>query len=64
MELSLLQAKQSQLSQLFLIGEKPSDHLCDLSLDLLQELKVSLVLGVPELDTVLEVRSHESRVEE
>ena len=33
------------------------------SLDLLQQLSVLLVLGVPELDAVLQVESHGNRVE-
>ncbi|XP_068808482.1 uncharacterized protein [Struthio camelus] len=54
---SLLQAKQAQLSQPFLIGEmlQPPNHLSSPSLDSLQELHVSLLLGNPEVDTVLQV---------
>ena len=52
-------------SDLVLIGEvlQPSDHFHYSLLDLLQQLSVSLVLGAPELDAVLQVGSHESRVE-
>jgi len=62
---SLLQAKQPQLSQPFLITEvlQLSDHLCGPPLDLLQQLRVLLVLGTPELDTGLQVGSHQSGVE-
>ena len=46
-EPSLLQAEQPQLSQPVPVGEvlQPSDHLCGLSLGLLQQLHVLLVLG-------------------
>ena len=44
-------------------GTQPSDNLCDPPLDLLQQLHILLVLEAPELDTVLQVESHESIVE-
>ncbi|KAK4810494.1 hypothetical protein QYF61_004274, partial [Mycteria americana] len=49
-------AKQSQLSQPFLIGEmlQSFHHLCGPALDSLQYVHVSLVLGSPELDTGLQ----------
>ena len=43
-------------------GFQPTDHLRGPPLDLLQQFHV-LVLGAPELDTVLQVRFHERRVE-
>ncbi|KAK4814100.1 hypothetical protein QYF61_008195 [Mycteria americana] len=62
---SLLQAEQPQLSQPVLVGEvlQPLDHFHGPPLDLLQQLHVLLVLRAPELDAVLQVRSHQSRVE-
>ena len=62
-EPSLLQAKQAQLfPQPFLIAEvlQPSDHLSGPPLDLLQELHILRVLGVPGLDAVLHVGPHKS----
>ncbi|KAK4818202.1 hypothetical protein QYF61_008586 [Mycteria americana] len=61
---SLLQAEQLQLSQPVLIGEvlQPLDHFHGLSLDPLQQHHVLLVLRAPELDALLHVRSHQSRV--
>ena len=41
---------------------QPSDHLHGPPLDLLQQLYV-LVLQAPKLDTILQVGSHESRIE-
>ena len=60
----LLQVKEPQLSQSVVVREvlQCSDHLCGPPLDLLQQLHVLLVLGAPELATVLQVGSHESRV--
>lgn len=60
-EPSLLQAKQLQLSQPLLVWHMlhSLNYLCDPSLNLLQYVHVSLVLGSPEPDTALEVRSHE-----
>jgi len=62
---SVLQAEEHQLSQPVPIGEvqQPSDHLQGSPLDLVQQVHVLLVLEVPELDTVLLVGPHESRVE-
>ncbi|KAK4825361.1 hypothetical protein QYF61_026880 [Mycteria americana] len=62
---SLLQAEQPQLSQPVLVGEvlQPSDHFHGPPLDPLQQLHVLLVLRAPELDAVLQVGSHQSRVE-
>ncbi|KAK4831083.1 hypothetical protein QYF61_015281 [Mycteria americana] len=64
-EPSLLQAEQPQLSQPFLIGDvfHPSDHFCGPPLDPLQQVHVFPVLRAPELDAVLQVGSHQSRVE-
>jgi len=61
----LLEAEQPQLSQPFLTGDvlQPLDHFCGPPLDLLQQLHVLLVLRAPELDTRLQVGSHQSRVE-
>ncbi|GAB0205260.1 hypothetical protein GRJ2_002991600 [Grus japonensis] len=58
-------AEQPQTPQPGLIGEvlQPSDHLHGPPLDSLQQLHVSPVLGTPDLDTVLQVESHKSRVE-
>ncbi|KAK4825592.1 hypothetical protein QYF61_000681 [Mycteria americana] len=58
-------AEQPQLSQPFLIGEvfHPSDHFHGPPLDLLQQLHVFPVLRTPELDAVLQVESHQGRVE-
>ncbi|KAK4822945.1 hypothetical protein QYF61_023445 [Mycteria americana] len=41
----------------------PSDHFCGPPLDLLQQVHVFPVLRAPELDAVLQVGSHQSRVE-
>ncbi|KAK4829762.1 hypothetical protein QYF61_006486 [Mycteria americana] len=62
---SLLQAEQPQLSQPVFIGEvlQPSDHFHGPPLDSLQQVHVLLMLGAPELDTVLQVGWHKSRVE-
>ncbi|KAK4821092.1 hypothetical protein QYF61_013420 [Mycteria americana] len=56
LEPSLLQAEQPQLSQTVFIGEvlQPSDHLRGPPLDSLQQLHVLLMLGAPELNTVLQ----------
>ena len=61
----LLKAEEPHLSHPVLTGEvlQPSDQLHGPPLDLLQRLHVLLVLGAPELDAVLQVRSHESRAE-
>ncbi|KAK4816170.1 hypothetical protein QYF61_011552 [Mycteria americana] len=42
---------------------QPSDHFCGPPLDPFQQLHVLPVLKAPELDTVLQVGSHQSRVE-
>jgi len=42
---------------------QPSDHLCGLSLDLLQQLHIPSVLGAPGLHTVLWMVPHEGRTE-
>ena len=65
LEPSLLQAEQSQVSQPFLTAEvfQPSDHLCGTPLGPLQQVHVFLVLRPPELDTALQVGSHQRRVE-
>ena len=62
LEPSLLQPKQSQFPQPFLIGEvlQPSDHLSGSPLDPLQELHVLSVLGTPGLDAVLQMGPHKS----
>jgi len=64
LEPSLLQTGQPQLSQLFFIGEvfQPSDHFCGASLDFLQHVHVLLVLWAPELNTLIQVGSHRSRL--
>ncbi|KAK4831140.1 hypothetical protein QYF61_015443 [Mycteria americana] len=60
-----LKAEQPQLSQPVFTGEvfQPSDHLRGPPLDLLQQVHVLLMLGVPELKAVLQVGSHKSEVE-
>ncbi|KAK4824308.1 hypothetical protein QYF61_013053 [Mycteria americana] len=60
-----VQAEQPQLSQPVLVGEvlQPSDHFRGPPLGPLQQLHVLLVLRAPELDAVLQVGSHQSRVE-
>ncbi|KAK4807037.1 hypothetical protein QYF61_018378 [Mycteria americana] len=59
------QAKQSQLPQPILIGLllQTLHQLCCPSLDTLQHLNVSLVVGGPKLNTVFEVRPHQRRVQ-
>ncbi|KAK4822237.1 hypothetical protein QYF61_011878 [Mycteria americana] len=60
-----LQAKQSQLPQLLLIRlvlQSLHQLRCP-SLDMLQHLNVSLVVGGPKLNTVFEVRPHQCRVQ-
>jgi len=42
---------------------QPSDHFCSPPLDLLQQVHVLLVLRAPELNAVLQVASHQRRVE-
>ncbi|KAK4810205.1 hypothetical protein QYF61_011799 [Mycteria americana] len=62
---SLLQAEQPQPSQHVLVGEvlQPAGHFHGPPLDLLQQVHVFPVLRAPELDAVLQVGSHQSRVE-
>ncbi|KAK4806791.1 hypothetical protein QYF61_005587 [Mycteria americana] len=57
--------EQPQLSQPVLVGEvlQPSYHFHGPPLDPLQQLHVLLVLRAPELDAVLQVGSHQSRIE-
>ena len=57
----LLQDKQAQFPQPFFIGEvrQPSDHLSGSPLDPLQQL--FLILGTPDLDTVLQMVPHKSK---
>ncbi|KAK4828837.1 hypothetical protein QYF61_000894 [Mycteria americana] len=64
-KVNMSDAEQHQLSQSVLVGEvlQPSDHFCGPPLDPLQQLHVLLVLKTPELDAVLQVGSHQSRVE-
>ncbi|XP_068253163.1 ubiquitin-conjugating enzyme E2 W isoform X1 [Nyctibius grandis] len=63
-EPSLLQAEEPQLSQPVFIGEvlQPFDHHRGPPLDSFQQLHVLLMLGAPEMNAVLQVGSHESRV--
>lgn len=51
----LLQIKQFQLSQLLLVRKmpQPSNHFSDSSLESLEYVHVSLVLGSPDLDAAL-----------
>ena len=62
-EPSLLQAEEPQLSQPLLVEEvlQPSDHLRVPPLDVIQQVRVLLVLRAPEMDAVLQAVSHESR---
>ncbi|KAK4828307.1 LOW QUALITY PROTEIN: hypothetical protein QYF61_025319 [Mycteria americana] len=64
-EPSLLQAEQPQLSQPVFIGEvlQHPYHLCGPPLGSLQQVHVLLMLGAPQLNTVLQVGSHKSGVE-
>jgi len=57
---SLLQTEQFQLSQPFLVGGmlQSLNHLSGPSLDLLQLLRISFVLGSPELDPAFQVWPH------
>ena len=63
---SLLQAEQPQLSQPFLTAEvlQPPDQFCGPTLDLLRQVHVFPVLRALELDTGLQVGSHQSRAEQ
>ncbi|XP_069737412.1 ubiquitin-associated protein 2-like isoform X2 [Phaenicophaeus curvirostris] len=62
---SLLQDEQEQLSQPVLIWKvlQPSDHLHGPPLDLFQEFHILLTLRIPELDTVIQMRSNKRRIE-
>ncbi|KAK4833081.1 hypothetical protein QYF61_027743 [Mycteria americana] len=64
-EPSPLQAEQPQLSQPFFVGVvfHPSEIFHGPLLDPLQQVHVFPVLKVPELDAVLQVRSHQSGLE-
>jgi len=64
-ESSFLKAEQTQFTQPFLIGEvlQALHDLCGPPLDFLQEILVCLIPGSPELDTVLQVRPDQGRVE-
>ena len=64
-ESSFLKAEQTKFTQPFFIGEmlQALYHLCGPPLDSLQEIPVFLVLGSPELDTVLWVRPDQGRIE-
>ena len=61
---SLLHAEQDQLV-LFSGGEvlQPIDYHCGFLLNLFQQICFILMLGAPELNTVLQATFHESRVE-
>ena len=63
--LSLLQAKETQLSQPFLIREmlQPLNHLCGFAMDSLKQFPVLLELRGPEIDTVLQMQTHKGRAE-
>ena len=56
-----LEAEQSQLSHPFFAGLSSPSH--GPPLDLLQQVHVFPVLRTPDLDTVLQVGSHQSSVE-
>lgn len=58
-ESSLLQAKQTQLSQLLLEGLQNLNHLCGLLLDSPQYVHVFLVLVSSKMDIVLQMWSHQ-----
>ena len=59
----LFHIEQPQLSVFVREEFKPLDYLFVPSLDLLHQLHVFLVLRIPELDILLQVGSHKSRVE-
>jgi len=65
-ESSFLKAEQTQVPQPFLKGEmlQAFYHLCSSLLDSFQEIPVIFVPGIPELDTVLQVRPDHGRVGE
>ena len=61
---SLLQVEKPQSSQPVLIGEllQPPDHSCGPALGVLQQLHILIImLGTPELNTVLQVGPHNNR---
>ena len=62
--LSLLQAEVTQLPQLLLVREMLHSlhHLCGSVQDSLKQFPVLLELRGPELDTVLQMQSHQGRV--
>ena len=62
---SLLQTEQAQLSQPLPLGEvfHSLDHFCGPSLDTLQQIRISPALRTSHLDAVLQMRSHQHRVE-
>jgi len=64
-ESSFLMAEQTQFAQPFLTGEmlQALHHLCGSLLDPLQEIPIFYVLGSPELNTQLQVRPDQCRVE-
>jgi len=61
---SFVQAKETQLPQPFLVREMLHSltHLCGSVLDSLKQF-TALELRGPELDTILQMRSHQGRVE-
>ena len=63
--LGLLQAKETQLLQPFLIREMlhSLSQLCGSTLDSLKQFLVLFELRGPELDTIFQMRSHQGRVE-
>ena len=62
--LSLLQAKETQLPQLFIVREiLHSLNHCGSVLNYLKQFPVLLELRGPELDTVLQKRSHQGRAQ-
>jgi len=64
--LILLQAKETQILQLFLVREMFHflNHFCGSALDSLKQFLVLLELRGAELDTVLQMWSHQDRVEQ
>ena len=62
---SLFQAEQAQFLHLVYIGEllQTLDHLCGPPPDSIQKIHLFLVLGAPDLNTVLQLGPHKSRVE-
>ena len=62
---TLLQDEESQLSHPVLTGKvlHSFDHFCCPPLDTLQQVKIPPVLRTEQLDTLLQMRSHQHRVE-